>query len=433
MFRVYKEGAPLSFGNAMRNRSPVPPVDTVPWICCQLGAREHYAVPRALKRQGVPVRMLTDLWCSHRWLPGNGILSSFHSRYHPELSAKEITAFTSRSLVNRLGNRLLRRSWYSEQVAINTSFQKRCIAAMKRIPRDSSTRVVFAYSYAAKDIIDYARNRGWTTVLGQIDPGPEETRIVTEEYNRLGLPLSHFYTPPEGYWEDWRAETALADTIVVNSPWSADCLVSEGVAASKIRIIPCAYTPGSDASAFRRSYPNSFSGERPLKVLFLGQPVIRKGIHLVMEAAEALLGSPLRITVVGGESDLPNIPIPANVDWVGRVPRHNASAFYRDADVFLLPTLSDGFALTQLEASSWKLPLVVSSHCGEVVTDGRNGLVLPELSVSAIATALRTLLAEPDTLRQMSEAAISLEAFGLDAVGGQFVELVQSPSRSPMA
>jgi glycosyltransferase involved in cell wall biosynthesis len=318
-------------------------------------------------------------------------------------------------------------------VAINTSFQKRCIAAMKRIPRDSSTRVVFAYSYAAKDIIDYARNRGWTTVLGQIDPGPEETRIVTEEYNRLGLPLSHFYTPPEGYWEDWRAETALADTIVVNSPWSADCLVSEGVAASKIRIIPCAYTPGSDASAFRRSYPNSFSGERPLKVLFLGQPVIRKGIHLVMEAAEALLGSPLRITVVGGESDLPNIPIPANVDWVGRVPRHNASAFYRDADVFLLPTLSDGFALTQLEASSWKLPLVVSSHCGEVVTDGRNGLVLPELSVSAIATALRTLLAEPDTLRQMSEAAISLEAFGLDAVGGQFVELVQSPSRSPMA
>jgi len=415
----------------MRNRSPVPPEDTIPWICCQLGAREHYAVPRALKRQGVPVRMLTDFWCSHRWLPRNGILSSFHSRYHPELSAKEITAFTSRLLVNRLGSRLLRRSWYSEQVAVNTGFQKRCIAAMKRIPRDSSTRVVFAYSYAAKDILDYARNRGWTTVLGQIDPGPQETRIVTEEYNRLGLPLSHFYTPPEGYWENWRAETALADTIVVNSPWSADCLVSEGIAASKIRIIPCAYTPGSDASVFRRSYPDSFSGDRPLKVLFLGQPVIRKGIHLVMEAAQALLGSPLRITVVGGESDLPNIPIPANVDWVGRVPRHNASTFYRDADVFLLPTLSDGFALTQLEAASWKLPLIVSRHCGKVVSDGDNGIVLAKLSGEAIASALSGFVSEPGLLQRMSEASNRLEEFSLDAVGRGLGSLGESGHSRP--
>lgn len=403
----------------MNDLGPAPNGDYGPWICCQLGAREHYALPRSLKQLGVPVRMMTDLWCPYLRLPRVGILSSFQSRFHPDFSPDEVIAFTSRSLANRVGNRLHRKSWYAEQVSVNTDFQRNCIAAMKRIPKDSPKPIVFAYSYAAKEILAYARTRGWMTVLGQIDPGPQETRIVTEEYDRLGVPLSHFYRPPQDYWENWHAETESADYIVVNSQWSADCLTKEGVAAAKIRIIPCAYNAGVDASSFRRSYPESFSKERPLNVLFLGQPVIRKGIHSVMEAAEALLGSPLRITVVGGESDLPGLPIPANVYWIGRVPRKEASQYYREADVFLLPTLSDGFALTQLEASSWKLPLVVSRYCGKVVNDGHNGVVLAEVSGNAIASTLSGFIAEPGILQRMSNAANRLDEFGLEAVGRQ--------------
>ena len=58
------------------------------------------------------------------------------------------------------------------------------------------------------------------------------------------------------------------------------------------------------------------------------------------------------------------------------------SKFYKEADVFILPTLSDGFGLTQLEAQSWKLPVIASRHCGEVVRDGENGVVLEEVSAA---------------------------------------------------
>jgi glycosyltransferase involved in cell wall biosynthesis len=39
--------------------------------------------------------------------------------------------------------------------------------------------------------------------------------------------------------------------------------------------------------------------------------------------------------------------------WLGPAPHRATNAFYRNADVFLFPTFSDGFGLTQLEAQAW--------------------------------------------------------------------------------
>ena len=52
-----------------------------PWICCQIGGREHYAVPRALYRHGALKQMITDAWVR----PGNplGLLSAgLKARFH---------------------------------------------------------------------------------------------------------------------------------------------------------------------------------------------------------------------------------------------------------------------------------------------------------------------------------------------------------------
>src|SRR6185436_7596287 len=70
--------------------------------------------------------------------------------------------------------------------------------------------------------------------------------------------------------------------------------------------------------------------------------------------------------------------------WFGVAPRVAVDRFYRDADVFILPTFSDGFGLTQLEAQAWKLPVIASRHCGEVVCDGLNGVILEEISGEGI-------------------------------------------------
>ena len=61
------------------------------WICCQLGAREHYAIPRALFRLGMLDWLVTDAW-----VPPASILrivarteSEIRDRWHEELKASE--------------------------------------------------------------------------------------------------------------------------------------------------------------------------------------------------------------------------------------------------------------------------------------------------------------------------------------------------------
>ena len=59
----------------------------------------------------------------------------------------------------------------------------------------------------------------------------------------------------------------------------------------------------------------------------------------------------------------------SGVRWIGPVSRAKTAAFYRQADLLVFPTFSDGFGLTQLEAQAWKLPIIATKFCGDVVQD----------------------------------------------------------------
>src|SRR5262249_57826241 len=98
--------------------------------------------------------------------------------------------------------------------------------------------------------------------------------------------------------ESWRNECALADQIVVNSEWSRDALLGEGVPAEKISVIPVAYESSADAGSLQRLYPRAFSSERPLRVLFLGQINLRKGVGQLLEAVELLAGEKVEVWFV---------------------------------------------------------------------------------------------------------------------------------------
>jgi len=69
--------------------------------------------------------------------------------------------------------------------------------------------------------------------------------------------------------------------------------------------------------------------------------------------------------------------VPSNMTFHGPVSRDRTEAYYRSADLFVLPTLSDGFALTQLEAMTHGLPVIATPNCAEVVSDGVDGLIVP--------------------------------------------------------
>jgi glycosyltransferase involved in cell wall biosynthesis len=277
---------------------------------------------------------------------------------------------------------------------------------------------VFAYSYAAKEIFEFARERGWRTVLGQIDPGPAEERIVTDLEKQSPIKHTHWEPAPKAYWDNWRDECTLADQIVVNSDWSKDALVGEGVAPEKIRVIPLAYDVSNDSSSFQRHYPSTFSAERPLRVLFLGQINLRKGVAQLLEAVNLLSGEHVEFWFVGPtQIRLPQeLRLHPQVRVFGVAPRTAVDRYYRDADVFILPTFSDGFGLTQLEAQAWKLPVIASRYCGDVVRDGVNGVVLEEVSARAIADVLHEFLCSPGKLAAMSGRSGVEDRFSLESL-----------------
>jgi glycosyltransferase involved in cell wall biosynthesis len=247
-------------------------------------------------------------------------------------------------------------------------------------------------------------------VLGQIDPGPEEERIVAEEQRRYSHLASNWRPVPASYWESWWEEVALADRIIVNSEWSRKCLAKDGVPAEKMEVVPLVFEKTEDLETEDRrtetqspterwlqsaggrgnQEPRTKNQERgTLSVLFLGQINLRKGSGRLLDAMRLLKDDDIELTLAGPSeidpaawADLPK------VRWVGPVPRSEVARYYRAADLFILPTLSDGYALTQLEALAHGLPVLASKSCGAAVTHGKNGWLLEDLEPATIADAL---------------------------------------------
>lgn len=390
-----------------------------PWICCQLGAREHYAIPRSLHQTQQLNRLITDAWVppSSRlhWLPTRSI-RSLCDRHHPALNKATVQAFTPSLIGFEFWHKLQKTAPWPRIIARNQWFQRQTLKHLSRVEDAAGPMLLFAYSYAALEILRYAKQRGWRTVLGQIDPGlVEEKRVLQEQANHPGYEPA-WQPAPSSYWQGWQEECNLADCILVNSTWSKEALETVGIPGSKIAVVPLAYDAPPQSHDFVRNYPTAFSPERPLRVLFLGQIILRKGIAALLEAAQRLQDAPIEFWLVGSQQVCPpsGDRHAANIRWIGSVPRSLTATYYQQADVFLFPTLSDGFGLTQLEAQAWQLPIIASRYCGEVVKDQVNGTVLTDVSAATLTDTLRYCLSHPEVLAQWVQHGHSPSSFSLD-------------------
>ena len=400
------------------------------WVVCQLGAREHYAVPRALQDRDALRLLFTDAWVK----PDSSLgywRRSWRERFHPQLAAAPVAAANTALLTFEFGARLRGLQGWDRALARNAWFQRQAIAALNcqfdLSPADlKSHPTLFAYSYAALDLFRWAKARGWRTVLGQIDAGRQMGLILgrlEQQHPEFG---NRSVAPPATYWDDWRSECALADVIIANSRSSLEAFRREGIDIGKAAVLPLAFDVPAAAAGFQRAYPACFSRGRPLRVLFLGQVSLLKGLVPLLEAAESLKGAPVEFHVVGPlQVELPtrfrDHPM---VRWHGAVSRGSVGEHYRMADVFLFPTFSDGFGLTQLEAQAWRLPVIASQFCGDVVRDGVNGFVLPEVSGKAISALLSECLRDPQILSRFSNAAITEGEFTLERLGQRLLPML---------
>jgi glycosyltransferase involved in cell wall biosynthesis len=370
--------------------------------------------------------LLTDAWADPRSVFSVVGGRRRRDRFHEELRDATVWTPGVSSMFFEGSLRVSGAPAWDTMIERNAWFQDRAceqLAILARLRR--APAVLFAYSYAARRLFTVARAHGWTTVLGQIDPGPVEERLVARLQDRHPSLAADWRPAPASYWDNWREEWRLADRVVVNSEWSRGALCEAGVPESRIRIVPLAYEP--TATPRPRAHAPRFDASRPLRVLFLGQVNLRKGVAEVLEAVEQLRGEPVHFTFVGPVQITltKTMRDSAQISWMGGVAHSAAAAHFDSADVFLFPTHSDGFGLTQLEALAHGLPAIVSRHCARVITHGVNGIVLDEVSGAVIAASLRELLRDPSRLRAMSENARIDPAHSLSAVGRQLLAVVQ--------
>lgn len=249
-------------------------------------------------------------------------------------------------------------------------------------PKPSET-VLFSYDTGALELFETAKKLGVRCVLGQMDPHAIEFRLIREEETRwpgwARVPSS--LNP--AYDQRRRREWQLADAIVVNSNFSRRALVEQRVPESKIITVPL---------CFETQVPEVERADQKgkLKVLFLGQVILRKGVQYLIQVAHQLKDEDIEFLVVGNlgiNADKLNA-LPANLRILSNVTRAEVSRYYQWANVFVLPTISDGFALTQIESMAHGVPVVATPNCGEVVQDGVNGKIVPIRDVRALASAI---------------------------------------------
>lgn len=177
---------------------------TSAWICCQLGAREHYAIPRALQRQGMLSHLITDAWVK----PGFGLkhlpipaLKRLQDRYHVDLAGAKIRSFTSSLIWFELSQRRQQTGRWERIMARNQWFQQQALQVLQELaPRFKTPPILFCFSYAALELLRFAQQQGWRTILARSIRGHCMKRLSKQSIGtaRTTSPIGNLPLPAIG-------------------------------------------------------------------------------------------------------------------------------------------------------------------------------------------------------------------------------------------
>jgi glycosyltransferase involved in cell wall biosynthesis len=397
-------------------------------MVAQLGARNHYAAPIALQRYDMLQTMCTDyydtdngkistllkMWSNVPWLwkptglkRGSGrqdsTLDETRVRSHPlgGLVFAGLLPFSERFGLNHLVF-IAGGKWLSHRAA-------RLLNA--------DTKIVYAVNSSALELFQSARKRGIKCVLEQVSmPKRQEIKLLQSEYAQ---------------WSDWeeyrharfvdmfaereQREYALADLILAPSEAVRAGLIAEGVPDERIEVVPY----GINANHFPPKTQFNQSN-KCLRVLYAGGVNVHKGIQHLYEAVKDIGREDIEVRVAGSVFLKPDAAalVGERCELLGKVPRATMPELYRWADVFVLPSASEGSALVTYEAMSAGLPVITTLNAGSIVRDGLDGYIVPVADSVTIADRLQTLRLDPGLRRTLAQNALhrftnygSLEAY----------------------
>jgi glycosyltransferase involved in cell wall biosynthesis len=291
--------------------------------------------------------------------------------------------------------------FYAGSVEIEKHYNDHIEISVQEALEDFSQSIISKSRNLDFDII-YAHD--WTAIpaskkLKELSKKPFVLHMHALDFDRSGKKSNSWLFELE------REGMHQADLIIAVSEYHKKVMVKEyGISASKIKVIH----HGIDELK-----PSDY--KPPFKediVLFCGRLSLQKGAVTFIDIAEALVKKEDKIRfVVCGQGELMEEMIASahekglmdKFHFTGHLPQKDVFAIMKTSQVMVMPSLSEPFGLSALEAVSLELPLVLSKNCGvaEVMTDVQT---VATKDVEAYATAVREVLANKKQFLKTAKA-----------------------------
>jgi glycosyltransferase involved in cell wall biosynthesis len=377
------------------------------FIVIQMGARMHYAIPAILAQAGILEKFYTDI-CGNTGFPK--VLDSFlpkslspkavqrllGRRLPTEIPSSSVTTCASTAIANGVIGKL-NKNWFAFPLGIETEERVK-----QKLLKDQFLNANALYTNLVNsdiDLVKKAKDNG-ILVVHEAILNPDVGYIMREERERYpGIEKQESLESVEkGVRRDFE-KWLLSDLILVPSNFVLERVVKLGGKAEKIDIVPY----GIDANWFYHQ-PIPKKG----KILFVGSVGLRKGNHYLAEATNILKkrGVKCEVRVVGPyNQETIQQPEFQGPTYIGQVPRSEVIKEFLEADIFVMPTLSDSFALVHLEAMACGVPVITTPNCGSVVRDREEGFIVPIRDAPTLADRMEQLLTDDNLRNQMSQKA----------------------------
>jgi starch synthase len=347
--------------------------------------------------------ILQDSTTSHLlpWLPSDIRQRALNRDYAGIPEAKK-NAHLLWEAISRLGSRLKPKGLTSQVNWYDVLFWGHDFQVAKSLSSDLDA--IYTYEDAAKRTFAAAKKKGIAT-LYELPLGYYQG--VADEINRARQERIHLQ--PEAYTEpNWKqarknGELQLADAVIVPCTWALNSLRFSN-AGDKKPVIKVPYgTPADEVSA--RSAPP----DGPFTVLFAGYIGLRKGVPHLIEAWEKLQLKNARLWLAGS-LNLPKDYLrehAASFEYLGAIPRVELLQRMQQADLFVFPSLAEGFGLVIGEAMASGVPVLTTMNTGgpELIEDGREGWCVAAHEVEPLIERIEWAYQNREALATMGQQA----------------------------
>ncbi|MFL7871442.1 MAG: glycosyltransferase family 4 protein, partial [Anaerolineales bacterium] len=182
----------------------------------------------------------------------------------------------------------------------------------------------------------------------------------------------------------------------------------------------------------------------PLRVLFLGNLIRRKGLHTLLEAVRLQMLD-VRLDVIGGLTAEPKYAkemqqkveapgLRSKVFFHGPLDNDDLVAKLKFAQVLVVPSSYEGYGIVYLEGMGFGLPAIGTSAgaASEIISDGQTGFLVPPDDARTLADRLSMLVNDRDLLTRMSLKALERyrQQPTWDETAGQIREFLHVIARS---